>query len=337
MAMSRVLLLAAAFVGITSGAPASLRASEQPEKDDKVLPPVRTVLSRAAQSLQGFADQARQMQERVAERQKMARAALEQQKESYERQLLKQDHENYDLAEATNVIRSHAKELRRSTHQQRKIVEEVQESNRRMHQVLVSLQPKLDTVSTFIADSLSLSDANETDRLRDLQAHQEVTMEKFRAKNAVDIGDRSDKALALLQESVGEPEGEFDAQKAAKTMEELVEHLSRSLEQLTTAQEVGEAQLKQHFLAAFASGQQKQQDLLKEQRELNGTVVELQSLGRDLTVAYEHSTAAHKALSERIRALEGFMRSFMGAGHMAIRAADRIAAEAAAGTAPNAA
>lgn len=332
--------LALAVIGANEIAVAHAHGSvDEPESqssDGAQLPGVESMLAKAAKALEGFAQQAHDMQEKVARRQAASRAALNQQKFSYERQLVRQDHQSYAIVEANERLRSKALAKKKAAEEQRLEIQKTLQNNAHLRDLLVALEPKLGSASTFIADALNLTDDSDSEA-RDLETKQALTMEQFLAAPKVRLID-SATVSSLIQgrraRSKAVPGSKVEelpqVQKAAENMEALVKGLSKSLEDLGTAEETGQSKLREQFLTAYRRGEAKQQNLLREQRDLNATMTDLQALDRELTLANEHVQQTQASLADRLRALRGFMRGFANAGSSAMKAAKHVAEAASA-------
>lgn len=271
------------------------------------LPEVNRVLSKATETVQDFATQARMMQQRVAQKQASTRAALTAQKSAYEDKLAAQELENKAVVAANTKIQSAVATLQELNAGLRNDTGKLERSNAIMRDGVAALMPKITTAEQFLTDSLHNTDDSNAEVLKVLDPPKpKPTLTHFLAVTREE-DDVESSPVALLELSGKVSQTLRDPAAAnAEGPEDMLKQLESGLRSLEEAEREGETQLKAHFLAAYEVGEKQHKELLDKQRVLNGTRLTEQTLNRDLRFAKKHLLDTRAELKRRIHGLHVF-------------------------------
>lgn len=307
---------------------------QQQQESAAPLPDVETVLTRATDTAQEFAAQAKAMQARVEQRQNESKKALARQKAEFQGNLTAESEKNQKIMAANDHLRAAIGAVKASTAQIRKETESIRDNNNMMHRVLSVLDGKVTAAEQFLSDSMNKTDDRNADELEVLLPPKPLpTLDHFisvlHGDASADEGPASFMQVSLQPRLRGRRLRARAETAAPDEMnpDSLSKLLSQSLQDIDKEQKEGEAQLKAHFLAFHQESMKKRQDLLAVQARLDKEKKDLQALEKELYGAKAHVVATRMELLKRLHGMKVFSEKIDAAAVHALKSVEDTLAQ----------
>lgn len=271
-----------------------------------LLPAVDSVMTRAMGKAMDFAEQAKEMQRRVAQRQEESKTHLELTKAKYEQSLVSQAQEYQRLGDVAARLNASILVANQTNIELLKASEKLQRANAHLRKTLQIIQGKVTAAQDFLDESMRDTDDTGAEELKIMApTTPKPTLDQFLR---VAISNQKDDLQGIEAPSLLQIASHFRSRRrhGAADPSDLVEVLAASLGDIAAAQKEGEAQLKKSFLASFDFGQKRYEALDESNKRANATLIALTKVGDDLAKAKQHLEATHKDLQQRLVGLRKF-------------------------------
>jgi len=313
------------------------------------LPAVATMLDTASETLRVISSQTDSLEKRMLEAQAQNQAKMARQKMIFEQKLKSQETANRAVVAENNKVTKEIDTLKSGNNALRHQAKDVRDGNKVMRDELRQLQAKLGVARAFIATSLVNTDDSHAKELAvldnptaaappmSLGSNQRRITRTSKARDDEDDkdddesdDDEDDKEsfveVAARVSHVGgdsddaQPEV-ADALAAASAPQkpanprDLLQVLSRGIENLAQEEKASEAKLRSLFLHQYQAGAKRHAELISEQKKLVATRAQLKAVLEKLKVAEAHLEDSKSRLSQRLRALGLFMQKLQ---HLAL-------------------
>lgn len=264
------------------------------------LPGIEQVLAKAKNEVKEFRANAKAMQQAVAEQQRLDRLKFVERKRSYEARIAELALQNGNISVTNNKIRKGNVALRRSNRILEATLTELHRDNQRRRNIFALVGEKMGVASSFIQDSLELTDDTKAAELQVLAPTTPTpSLDMFLAL-AKDMN-----PSAMLQIPAGHADTE-----AAK---ELVDVLAKSLTEISSAEEQSEVEFNETYEHKFQARMLRQMTLNETQSRLLATQRELEQHRTRLNQAKVRLEATRQLLQDRRHALRVFAHSLEAA------------------------
>lgn len=315
------------------------------------LPAVDAMLGGASETMKSISSQASTLQAQIMQVQAQNQARMTQQKVIFERKLKMQEGKNQEVVGQNNEVASEIQTLKKGNEELRKKCHDLQEGNRVMRVELHTLESKFAEAKEFVGASLTSSDDSKAKELAVLKSpvhHHKSFLDRHDDDQEEDEGedkggkdddndddDSSDddaesflaissQAHRMFTETEDTEEMPDDASSVPAPPSDpsgLVDILKNGVAQMQMEEHASEKKMKAIFVANFQQGQKRHAALMSQQKALNGTRAQLQSLQVNLHSAEVHLDTTKTSLQERLRGLGLFAQRL---AHLALAPAGEV-------------
>lgn len=277
------------------------------------LPAVSDMLSHASGIMSKVESQAKVMQARIQSKQELATANLAELRSSYENELKKQTEAIRSTRHSNKEIYADISEQQNENYQLRTSTAGLQQSNEALRQVFTNMLDEFSLASQFLGRSL-------TDMIDD-----EATLEALKPATPRPLLDfsfpgednmESDRSLPLSFVQ-GREEPDEDP------MSDYLGVMSQTLADLEREEEQGEEKLRVIFQTAYENRNNRLEQLLQNQHELNVTRDASRDEREKLLAAQARLTKTRQQFRERISGLQEFANTIEEAATTAAQLPDR--------------
>jgi len=296
------------------------------------LPAVDAMLGGASATMKSISSQASTLQAQIFQVQAANQARMTQQKTIFERKLKNQEGKNQEVVSQNTEVASEIQTLKKGNEDLKKNCHDLQEGNRVMRVELHTLESKFGEAKEFVGASLTTSDDSKAKELAVLKVpvhHHKSFLDRHDDDQEDEVEDKggkdddnddddsndddaesflaiSSQAHRMSAESEDMEESPDDAPSVVAPPSDpsgLVDILKNGVAQMQSEEHASEKKMKAIFVANFQQGQKRHSALMSQQKALNGTRSQLQSLQLNLHGAESHLEGTKTSLQEHLRGL----------------------------------
>jgi len=234
------------------------------------------------------------LQARLTEVQQEGAAAIEAQKAEYERKLRTQQESSTALAQKNGDTRSRVNALKEENLNLRSKAEILSKQGAKLTSDLQHLQANFSAAHEFVVKALD-SSLDQLQKAPELQVLEELDHSDAESARLHDHESRLKQVEASLLQTRVDPGAHS-----------ILESLASSLDILAKEQNFSLESLKDSFDKEFQAGEKHQNDLLKEQAELNAAEMAELEKKEKLTAAVSHLEHTRESLLQKIQHIKSF-------------------------------
>lgn len=279
-------------------------------QEGETLPSVENVLSEVSQSfLNDFTEQADTARRQVAEKQAAIDTVMAARKAGLERRLAERDAELSWTRDQKEKLQTEVDSMRTANSEFAQTTDTMEKTNEAMRNALEELQDKLHVANDFVEKALNDDDAADDDAMKvlapssvapSLSQFLQIAVDNDNLTHAPFTRNSTERALETSLVQVGVHASKFDVLPPLQSPDDVLQLLSRSLDNLDDAKQHGEARLEARFLAAMEMRESERAKLVAEVKELQSMRAQLEEQHTLLNNSSHEMVRIAKSLKGRL-------------------------------------